>query len=314
MLNGTSAFQRDAFEQMLLIRTFEEAILRMERDGAVIGPVHVSFGQEAVAVGTCCVLERGDVITSTHRGHHHCIAKGASIEQMFAELMGRTTGWARGRGGSMHIIDRSVGIIGTNGIVGAGLPIAVGAAYKFAVKQEPNVVVCFFGEGAANTGNFGEALNMAGLWSLPVVFICENNQFVELASYKVHTSGNIHERARGYNLPGVSVDGNDVVQVRLAVGEAVSRARRGEGPTLIEAVTFRWMGHYSGDAGTYMDSDEVNRWKTEHDPLLSAGASLSPEERQAIRDHVADLVDEALRLALQAPQTTHETLFIDGDW
>ena len=285
--------------------------MQLERDGAIRGPLHVALGQEAVAVGACWGLRLDDVVVSTHRGHHHCIAKGIDVERALAELMGRQAGFARGRGGSMHLVAPDVGVIGTNGIVGAGLPIALGAALAFATRGEDRVAVCFFGEGAAGSGNFGEAMNIAGLWGLPVVFVCENNQYVELAPSRVHVAGDIYRRAEGYGFPGVRVDGNDVMAVRAAVGAAVDRARSGGGPTLVEAVTYRWLGHYSGDQGAYMPEDEVAHWRETRDPLLLCLAHLSDEERRRIDERVAQQLEAAHSAAAAAPEADLATLFED---
>ena len=242
---------------MLMIRRFEEAAEEQHANGLVPGPLHVSIGQEAVAVGVCLALRPDDVVTSTHRGHHHCLAKSVDPNRMMAELLGRQDGWALGRGGSMHIVAPEVGLLGTYGIVGGGMPIAVGAAYGFRVQGSDRVAVCFFGEGAASTGAFGEALNLAGLWDLAVVFVCENNGYVELGPQSAHVAGSIADRPSGYGFPGVQVDGNDVEAVHAAALAAVARARAGEGPTLIEAVTYRWRGHHADDSADYQPDEDV---------------------------------------------------------
>lgn len=264
-MNKKSKLQ--ALEDMLLIRGFEERMLKLDNAGEVPGPLHLSIGQEAVAVGAVGALEDRDYIVSTHRGHHHCIAKGIPLARTVAELLGRKDGWARGRGGSMHLIAPDSGILGTNGIVGGGLPIGVGAGYAMQASGRDSVVMVFFGEGASSTGAFGEALNMASLWDLPVIFICENNQYVEFGSHEDHVAGTVSKRAAGYDMPGTEVDGNDVVAVRRVASKAIDRARSGKGPTLIEALTYRWYGHHSKDRADYQPDSEIEQWKTERDPI-----------------------------------------------
>jgi TPP-dependent pyruvate/acetoin dehydrogenase alpha subunit len=289
---------------MVLIRRFEEAAEAEHAVGAVPGPLHVSIGQEGVAVGVCVALRQDDVLTSTHRGHHHCLAKGADPGRMMAELLGRQSGWARGHGGSMHLVAPEVGVLGTNGIVGAGLPIAVGAAYAFRARGEDRVAVCFFGEGAAATGSFGESLNLAGLWDLPVVFVCENNQYVELASQAHHVSGSIVDRAAGYGLSGVHVDGNDVEAVHVAAASAVERARAGAGPTLIEALTYRWRGHHADDAAAYQPDEERSRWAATSDPIARAAERLPEQVVAEAHADAAATVAAALDFAhASAPAT-----------
>ena len=299
--------ERDALEtaeqryrMMRLSRRFEETMHDQFGDGAVPGPLHLSIGQEAVAVGGCAHLRRTDAVLSTHRGHHHCIAKGASIERLMAELLGREAGYSRGRGGSMHIAVPEVGIVGTNGIVGAGLPIATGAAYGMQAKGVDDVTVCFFGEGAVGTGAFGEAINIAALWALPLVFICENNQYVELTPQKLHVAGEIWRRGESFGMPGLRVDGNDVDAVANAVGDAVTRARAGGGPTIIEALTYRWFGHYAGDGAAYRLEDEVREWR-ERDPLIRSRAALDPAEADRLDAEVEAQIEAALAFAHASP-------------
>jgi TPP-dependent pyruvate/acetoin dehydrogenase alpha subunit len=269
-------------------------------DGAVPGPLHLSIGQEAVAVGGCAHLRQSDAVLSTHRGHHHCLAKGASVERLMAELLGRETGYSRGRGGSMHVSVPEIGLIGTNGIVGAGLPIATGAAYGMQAKGVDDVTVCFFGEGAVATGAFGEAINIAALWALPLVFICENNQYVELTPQNVHVAGEIWRRGESFGMPGIRVDGNDIDAVANAVGDAVTRARAGGGPTLVEALTYRWFGHYAGDGAAYRLDEEVREWR-ERDPLIRARAGLDPNEADRLDAEVEKQIETALVFAQSSP-------------
>jgi len=237
---------------MLLIRGFEQKASALYRDGLLPGFIHLSIGQEACAAGACAALEPGDWITSTHRGHGHCLAKGADPARMMAELFARVDGYSKGRGGSMHIADVARGVLGANGIVGQSVPLAVGAAYSAQVRGESSVALAFFGEGASSAGAVHEAMNMAALWRLPVVFFCEANGYAELTPYEVHVPiESVATRAAAYGFPGLLVDGNDVTQVYAAVLQAAARARAGEGPSLIEARTLRWHGHYEGDPQSY---------------------------------------------------------------
>lgn len=295
------------YRTMRLCRRFEETVQHQYDQGNVPGPLHLSIGQEAVAAGACAALRRTDVITSTHRGHHHCVAKGADIRRMMAELLGRSTGYGRGRGGSMHLTDPTVGLLGTNGIVGGGLPIATGAAFGIQLAKSDAVALCFFGEGAAATGAFGEAMNLASLWGLPIVYLCENNQYVELTPQTTHVAGRIWARAAGYGMPGLEVDGTDVFAVAGAVSDAVERARKGGGPTLIEAVTYRWFGHFVGDKALYRDPDEVAAWRS-RDCLAAARARLTDDVAKAIDIEVDAEIEDALCFALNSPVAGLEVL------
>jgi len=254
---------------MVTIRKFETLAGEMFAAGKIPGFIHLSLGQEASSVGVCSVLRPDDYITATHRSHGHVIAKGGDLKKMFAELMGRKTGYCRGKGGSMHIADFSLGILGANGVVAGGLPIVVGAGLSIKLRGTDQVAVSFFGDGAANRGPFHEALNMAAIWKLPIVFVCENNCFASTTrtSYACSIT-DIAVRAKGYNMPGVSVDGNDVLAVRQSASDAVARARRGEGPTLLENKTYRLRGHFEGDPQKYRDQAEVAEWKEKNDPLV----------------------------------------------
>ncbi|MEM6340065.1 MAG: thiamine pyrophosphate-dependent dehydrogenase E1 component subunit alpha, partial [Pseudomonadota bacterium] len=242
----------EALQKMYLIRKFEEGAEDSYTRGLIHGTMHLSIGQEASAVGACMSLTDDDKITSTHRGHGHCVAKGADLTKMFAEFFGKETGYCKGRGGSMHIADPSKGNLGANGIVGGGLPIAVGAALSAKRLGRDDVTVCFFGDGANNEGAFHEALNMAAIWRLPVVFVCENNKYGMSTSIERSTAvKNIADRAAAYDMPGVTVDGNDFSAVAQAVDRAVTRARKGDGPSLIENLTYRWRGHSKSDRNRY---------------------------------------------------------------
>ncbi len=253
---------------MWQIRRFEEAVDDLFARGLMHGTMHLSIGQEASATGACFALRDDDAITSTHRGHGHCIAKGADLERMMAELLAKETGYCRGRGGSMHIADVATGNLGANGIVAGGIPIAAGAGLAYRLQGLDRVVLSFFGDGAANEGAFHEAVNLAAIWKLPVVFLCENNKYgMSFSTEKSMAIENISERALGYGIPGVTVDGNDVEAVNAAVGEAVTRARSGDGPTLVEAVTYRWKGHSKSDKNLYRTKDEITEWR-EKDPIV----------------------------------------------
>jgi TPP-dependent pyruvate/acetoin dehydrogenase alpha subunit len=255
--------QREMLRLMLTIRRFEERASADYHAGKIYGVVHCYIGQEAVAVGTCAALNRSDRIISTHRGHGHCIAKGASLQKMMAELMGRVTGYCKGLGGSMHIADLELNILGANGIVGAGIGIGTGAGLSNKLRGTHAVGVVFFGDGAINEGIFHECLNIASVWKLPVVYLCENNQYALSTSAKDSTSIDVlSKRASAYSLPGLTVDGNDVLAVYGAVSEAVARARRGEGPTLIEALTYRWGDHsMRANLPRYRTESEEVEWR-----------------------------------------------------
>jgi TPP-dependent pyruvate/acetoin dehydrogenase alpha subunit len=252
----------EMYRRMVQIRTFEDLAGRYFAEGLVPGFVHLYAGEEAVAVGVCSHLTDRDYITSTHRGHGHCIAKGVDMPGMVAELMGKATGTCKGKGGSMHIADVDKGMLGANGIVGAGLPLAAGAALTARTLGTGGVAVSFFGDGAANQGTFHEAINLAAIWKLPAVFVCENNGYAESTPTRYHCSStDIANRAGAYEIPGVVVDGLDLFAVYEAAGEAIARARRGDGPSIVEAKTYRYYGHFQGDMTTYRTDDEVNAYK-----------------------------------------------------
>ncbi|PZN52920.1 MAG: pyruvate dehydrogenase (acetyl-transferring) E1 component subunit alpha, partial [Proteobacteria bacterium] len=259
---------REVLRKMYLIRRFEEGAEDSYMRGLVHGTMHLSIGQEASAVGICMPLTDADQITSTHRGHGHCIAKGADVKRMFAEFFGKTTGYCKGRGGSMHIADVTKGNLGANGIVAGGIPIAVGAALSAKKMKTGKVVVSFFGDGANNEGAFHESLNMASIWKLPVIFVCENNGYGMSTSTARSTAvRDIADRAAAYAMPGVIVDGNNFSQVAEASHIAVERARRGEGPTLIESKTYRYRGHSKSDRNRYRTREEIEDWMTNRDPI-----------------------------------------------
>jgi pyruvate dehydrogenase E1 component alpha subunit len=271
---------------MVRIRTFEETSAKLFLDGRIVGFLHLYSGEEAVAAGVCACLRDDDYITSTHRGHGHCLAKGADINLMMAELYGKATGYSKGKGGSMHIADISKGIIGANGIVGAGIPIAIGAGFAQKYRETDGVAVTFFGDGATNRGTFHEGLNMASALNLPVVFVCENNQFGMSTPFSYHSKNKtISERAAAYAMPGVTVDGNDPVAVRNAAATAVDLARSGGGPTLIECLTWRHYGHFLGDSAPYKKPEDEAKWRKK-DPIPNF-------EKRLVRDGVTGIADIA---------------------
>jgi len=297
--------------RMLVIRGFEQRVAALYRDGEVPGFVHLSVGQEASAVGACWPLGPADVITSTHRGHGHCLAKGLDPLGMFAELMGREQGANRGRGGSMHIADPNVGIFGANGIVAAGLPIAVGAAAAAQLRADGAVTVAFFGDGAVAQGAFHEAVNLAAVWRLPVVFFCENNGYAEFSQASAQHGAPLERRAGGYGVDYVAVDGNDVVATASAMQDLVEAVRAGRGPCIVEATTYRWHGHYEGDPQRYRTPEEVAAWEA-RDPLVVhadrlCGGGVSEDAIGALESSVAQELDAAIaaarRLASPAPAT-----------
>jgi pyruvate dehydrogenase E1 component alpha subunit len=301
---------REALRKMHLIRQFEEGAEQAYMRGLIHGTMHLSIGQEATAVGICMPLSDRDYITSTHRGHGHCIGKGADVKRMFAEFFGKEDGYCRGRGGSMHIADVEKGNLGANGIVGGGIPIAVGAALSAKMRKTDSVVVSFFGDGANNEGAFHEALNMASVWRLPVVFVCENNNYGMSTSVEKSTAvRNVADRAAAYSMPGVIVNGNSFAEVAEASFEAVERARRGEGPTLIESKTYRLRGHSRSDRNRYRTKEEIEAWQL-RDPIgafeeeLAALGIVSRPEIAAIRDSVEREIAAAIEFASSSPAPT----------
>jgi 2-oxoisovalerate dehydrogenase E1 component len=298
--------------RMLLIRGFEERVSALYRDGEVPGFVHLSIGQEASAVGACWPLRSSDVITSTHRGHGHCLAKGLAPLPMFAELMAKDSGTNRGRGGSMHIADPNIGIFGANGIVGAGLPIAVGAAAASQLRADHGIAVAFFGDGAVAHGSFHESVNLAAVWRLPTIFFCENNGYAEFSPAKTQHAAQLEQRAAGYGVGYVAVDGNDVVATADVMAEAAASARVGGGPIIVEATTYRWHGHYEGDPQRYRESDELEQWK-QRDPLVVharrlAAAGVDGERIRALEDAIARELDDAVATARAASVPDLSTL------
>jgi acetoin:2,6-dichlorophenolindophenol oxidoreductase subunit alpha len=296
-----------ALRRMRRIRSFEEAAEDSYIRGLSYGTMHLSIGQEASAVGACMPLTDADCITSTHRGHGHCIAKGAQLKPMFAEFLGRESGYCRGRGGSMHIAEPAKGNLGANGIVGGGLPIAVGAALSARKRRTGSVALAFFGDGANNEGAFHEALNLASVWKLPVIFFCENNQYaMSMAVGRATSVANVADRASAYGMPGITVDGNDFAAVAEASFAAKDRARAGEGPTLIEAKTYRTRGHSRSDRNRYRSREEIEAWKA-RDPIARfeqeiIALGLAPKARvAAIAAEVEKEMAEAIAEASASP-------------
>jgi acetoin:2,6-dichlorophenolindophenol oxidoreductase subunit alpha len=309
--NYSKAQLREALRRMHLIRKFEEGAEDAYVRGLSYGTMHLSVGQEASAVGATMMLRNTDYITSTHRGHGHCIGKGAEVKYMFAEFLGMEEGYCRGRGGSMHIADVATGNLGANGIVGGGIPIATGAALGIKQQKRDDAVVCFFGDGANNEGAFHESLNMAAVWKLPVVYLCENNQYGMSVSTERSTAvQDVATRAVAYNMPGVVVDGNSIADVAEAVDEAIARARRGEGPSLIECKTYRTKGHSRSDRNRYRSKDEIEEWK-QRDPIpafvgeLSANGILSEAELAAVDAETTQEIADALVFAQNGTAPTH---------
>ncbi len=305
------------FTTMNKIRQFETRLEKFFAAGKIPGFVHLYIGEEAVATGACASLRVSDCITSTHRGHGHLIAKGGDLKLMMAEIFGKRTGYCKGKGGSMHIAAVELGILGANGIVGGGGPIANGAGLAFQYREQDNVAVCFFGDGASNQGTTQEAMNLASAWKLPVVFVNENNGYgISCPTTKSMAVTDIADRAAAYDMPGVVVDGNDVLAVYEAVSEAVKRARSGEGPSLIECKTYRWRGHFEGDACVYRSEEEVEAWKKK-DPIprfekkLMDQGILNEEQAKEIRAAIAGELQEAVDYAEQSPLPSPDELLDD---
>jgi TPP-dependent pyruvate/acetoin dehydrogenase alpha subunit len=297
----------DIYRKMVRIRLFEERVVKEFTTGNIPGFVHVYSGEEAVAVGACANLRADDYITSTHRGHGHVIAKGGKTDRMMAELYGKKTGYNKGKGGSMHIAEVDIGILGADAIVGGGIPVAGGAALSAKMRETDQVAICFLGDGASNTSRFHEGVNLASIWKLPVVYVIENNVYAETTpvSYAMNIP-HIADRATAYGIPGVTVDGNDVMAVYEAVGEAVARARKGEGPTLVECKTCRHHGHFEGDTITYITKEEMAECKKK-DPiprfrkkLIEMGV-VTEKEADKIDQEVADEINEAVKFAEESP-------------
>jgi len=294
--------------QMYIIRTFEIMADQSYAMGKTHGTMHLSVGQEASAVGAISALLPDDLILSTHRGHGHCIAKGADVKKMVAEFFGKETGYCRGRGGSMHIADIEGGNLGANGVVAGGIPLSVGVGLSMKMQKNGRIILCFFGDGAVNTGAFHESLNMAAIYNLPIVFVCENNQYAMSFSAKISFPiDDISDRAEAYGMPGITVDGNDLIAVYSAVGEAVNRARNGDGPSFIVCETYRWMGHSRSDRNLYRTKEEINVWK-EKDPIqlfrdrLIAAEILTEDEADLLQADAREIIEAGVKFAEESPE------------
>lgn len=287
------------YQKMVEIRMFEDKLHEIFETGVIPGFVHLYAGEEAIAVGVCAHLEDKDSITSTHRGHGHCIAKGCDLNGMMAEIFGKITGLCKGKGGSMHIADLDKGMLGANGIVGGGYPIAAGAALTAKLKKTGAVSACFFGDGASNEGTFHEGINLAAIWDLPVIFVAENNGYAEATPFS-YASGceKIIDRAIGYGIPGVRVDGKDVVAVYEAAEEALDRARRGEGPTIIECVTYRNYGHFEGDVQKYKTTPDKEKHLNEEDAILKFKQYILNQD--LLTEQELDEIDALVEKAVEA--------------
>ncbi len=298
------------YERMLTIRCFEEKAIELFEHNLIRGNIHPCIGQEAVSVGACTPLRRDDFMVNTHRGHGNCIAKGADLKLMMAELLGKSTGYCKGKGGSMHIADFQGGNLGANGIVGGGLPIAVGAGISIQNRGTDQVAVCFFGDGATNQGTFHESLNLAALWKLPVIFVCENNLYGLSTPVRESISVvNLSDRAKAYGIPGLSIDGNDILMVHNKMTEAVDRARAGEGPTLLDCITYRFFGHFTGDPGkgiTYRSKKEMEQW-LKRCPIKRFRERLIQKEKitekmlMTTEANVKASIEEAVQFAKESP-------------
>jgi acetoin:2,6-dichlorophenolindophenol oxidoreductase subunit alpha len=305
----------DLFATMALVRAFETRVAELYRDGEIPGFVHTSLGQEAVAAGVCGALGPDDHVATTHRGHGHCLAKGADVDGMMAELFARADGLCHGKGGSMHVADPAKGVLGANAIVGASLPLATGAGLSSKLLGRGSVAVAFFGEGAVNQGQFHEAVNLAAIWDLPVLYVCENNVYAEFTdSRRMARVPSVTERAAAYGIEASAVDGNDVEAVHAAALDAAARCRDGRGPVLLECETYRWHGHYEGDAQPYKPEDESAAWR-DRDPLVVHAARLvergeaTQAELDAVRAEALERVDAAVARARDLPVPEPEEAF-----
>jgi pyruvate dehydrogenase E1 component alpha subunit len=312
--------KRELLRQMFTIRAFEEMAEQLYTLGKIHGTMHLSIGMEASAVGSIAALRQDDLILSTHRGHGHCIAKGADLKLMMAEFMGKECGYCRGRGGSMHIADVDGGNLGANGVVGGGVATAMGVGLGLKMQKRDSdpgtgrIILCFFGDGAANLGPFHESLNMAAIWKLPVVYVCENNQYAMSFSVKrAFAIERISDRAAAYGMPGETVDGNDLLAVYEAVGRAVARARAGEGPSLVENVTYRWRGHSKSDANRYRTREEIAAWQEKcpikrfHTRLVEEGV-ITEEEAKRVEQEAYAAIEDAVEFAESCPEPEVATI------
>ena len=308
---------KDMYVKMRRIRDFESTAAKLFAEGKIPGFVHLYLGEEAIAPAVCECLRDDDFITSTHRGHGHIIAKGGDLNLMMAELFGRETGYCKGKGGSMHIADRDKGILGANGIVGAGHCIACGAGLSAKLRGTDQVCVCFFGDGSTNQGTFHESLNMASIWKLPVIFVCENNHYgISMSQDRHQAIKDVADRGAAYNIPGIAVDGNDPLAVYEAAAEAVARARASKGPTLLECKTYRQHGHFEGDPAIYKPKEEQAAWM-EKDPMpryakfLVENGVMTQEEVDAVDAQVAQEIEDSIAFADAQPFPSVESAVVD---
>lgn len=308
-------FLKKMLLDMHTIRAFEERAETLYALGKVHGTMHLSIGQEATAVGASQALQKGDYLLNHHRGHGHCLAWGSDPNRMMAEFMGKETGYCRGRGGSMHIADVDSNNLGANGIVAGGVPISIGVGLSIKMRKTKQVVMVIFGDGAANEGAFHEALNMASIWDLPIIFLCENNQYAMSMAYeRAFNIENISQRANSYDIPGITVDGNEILQVYITVREAAERARQGGGPTLIESRTYRYKGHSKSDRQAYRTREEVNDWKDNRDPimrldkLLVETGIIDQEESKSLRSNAVRIIDDSVEFSESSPEPDIATI------
>ena len=309
MANITKEQKIEMLKLIIKIRRFEERTIQLYQTARIWGYLHPYIGEEAVAVGTCAAINKSDYIVSTHRGHGHSIAKGADLNRMMAELLGKATGYCKGRGGSMHIADTELGMLGANGIVGGGIPISVGAGFSCKMEGKGRVTICFFSDGASNNGVFHESLNMAAIFKLPVIYVCENNMYaISMSCIESVSCDNIADRAVSYGIPGDIVDGSNPIDVFGAVQRAVKRAREGKGPTLIEAKTYRFGGHHPNDPAEYRDKKEADYYKKEKDPVINFKKKLidekilSENDIEVIEKGIMKEVQYSVKFAEESPE------------
>ncbi len=313
----TPEAQRDMLRRMLEIRSFENKVIELFREGLVRGATHTYVGEEGIAVGACAALRNDDFITSTHRGHGHCIAKGGELPLMMAELIGRATGYCKGKGGSMHIADLDKGILGANGIVAGGVGIATGAALSCKMRKTDQVVVCFFGDGGINQGILYECANFAAVWRLPVIYVCENNQYAMSTHWSTTNAvTDLSARGQAFGIPSATIDGMDALAVYEAVSHAVARARAGQGPSFLVAMTYRFLGHHIADSLIYRTREETESWRAK-DPIdrleaqLVAAGTISKDEAEAMHQQAKDDVEAAALFARESPEPDPDTLLTD---
>lgn len=314
----SSEGKQEALKRMVTLRRFEQAVVENFLDGEIPGFIHPYIGEEAIAVGALGALEQDDYATSTHRGHGHALAKGLDPDRVMAELYGKSDGYCKGKGGSMHIASADDAFMGTNGIVAAGIPLATGAGLSLQYQDRDQVAITFFGDGALTHGTAHEGMNMGATWELPVIYLIENNFYAEGVPLDTqHNIETLSDHAQAYDIPGITIDGNDVMAVYEAVSEARSRARNGEGPTLIEAETYRYQGHFVGDEEAYRSDEEVEEWKNEHDPIdrfkdkLIDSGELTDDEFEAIETEVDETIESALDFARQSPKPDLSEAYAD---